>query len=130
VGNVSTLIVGNNIASTAKVSLDVNGSLRTGVQIFKNTSGNIQVNGGNLIYASNSTGTITLTIPETDGAEVGTQFNIHTDITGGGTAIRLSTSGADYVNTAGTHLYNIATFRSLTSLFCYEAGSWHAVTTG
>jgi hypothetical protein len=125
VANVSTLSVGNNITSTAKVSLDVNGSLRTGVQKFVNVSGSINVNGGNLIYASNTSGDIYLTIPETDGAEVGTFFNIHTDIVAG--RIILSTSGADFINTAGNHTSNITKARDLVSLFCYEAGSWHSV---
>jgi hypothetical protein len=130
VGNISTLIVGNNIESTAKVSLDVKGSLRTGVQKFISTSGNINVNGGNLIYSSNASGTIILFIPETDGAEIGTFFNIHTDIGGGGAVIRLSTTGADYINTPGTRTYDISKTSALTSLFCYDTGSWHAVTTG
>jgi hypothetical protein len=130
VGNVSTLIVGNNIASTAKVSLDINGSLRTSVQKFINVSGNINVNGGNFVYGSNASGTIILTIPETDGAEVGMQFSIHTDIAGGGAAVHLSTSGGDYINTVGSNIYVISKASALTSLFCYETGSWHAVTTG
>jgi hypothetical protein len=91
VANVSTLIVGENIASTARVSLDIYGSYRSRVQTFFST-GVIAVNGGNWINANISTAA-TLTLPELDTSQVGIGFWMH-KTAGGGLTVTFSTSGA------------------------------------
>lgn len=124
VANVSTLIVGDNITSTAKVSLDVNGSYRTRVQYFS-TNGTIRTNGGNLIFASNGAG-LTLNLPTTDGAEIGTYYTMHSETTG---AIYISSTGGDIIN-AGSNLFTIGKNTALTSIMCLGSGIWTIIISG
>lgn len=124
VANVSTLIVGDNIASTAKISLDIHGSYRTRVQYFS-TNGTIRTNGGNLIFASNGAG-LTLNLPTTDGAEIGTLFTMHSETTG---SMYISSTGGDIIN-AGSNLFTVAKQTALTSIMCLGSGIWTVIEAG
>jgi hypothetical protein len=117
--------LGNNIASTAQVSLDIRGTYRTSVQFYSTTS-YIQVNGGNLIFASNGSGMV-LYLPETNGAEVGVNFTMHSEMTGN---LYVSSLGGDSINTTGNRLYTISKQTALTSILCLGSGLWNVITSG
>lgn len=125
VANISTLILGNNIESTAQVALDVRGTYRTSVQRFSTTA-YIQVNGGNLIFASNGSGTV-LYLPETNGAEIGVNYTLHSEMTG---SLYISSLGGDFINTSGNRLFTITKQTALTSILCLGSGEWNVITNG
>jgi hypothetical protein len=118
----STLILGNNIQSTAKTSLDVNGSYRTRVQTISTTGNTISVNGGNLVFFSSATNSV-LYLPITNAVETGMLYTMHSEATGN---LFLSTLGGDTLN-GGTTPLTIGKNRSLTSIMCLGSGEWHAI---
>lgn len=124
VANISTLIVGDNIASTALVSLDVNGSYRNRIQKFTTSGERININGGNLIYVVNGSGLV-LFLPDSDSRAVGTLFTLHSENTG---TMYLSTVNGAYINTPGNHVFPITKNSAITSLFCLEPNAWTIIT--
>ncbi len=123
VGNVSTLIVGDNITTTARTSLDVNGSYRSRVQTFTG-NGTIAVNGGNWIYA-NITATTTLNLPELDTSQTGVGFWIHKNQNN---QLTLSTSGTGGTINNNGNTFDAGINTKMLSLICLgQTDGWQAV---
>ncbi len=126
VGNMSTLILGNGIQSTAKTSLDVNGSYRTRVQIISTSGNQLAVNGGNLVFFSSGTGSV-LFLPSTNTVETGMLYTMHTESPG---SMYISSQGGDFINTPGTNSLTIGKNNALVSIMCLGSGTWTAIVTG
>ena len=126
-GNISTAIIGNNNASTSSVSLDVYGTYRTGLQTFF-SSGTLQINGGNWIFANISTAA-TINLPVLNTTQSGVGYQMHKN-SGTGLTITFSTSGAasNGVINYGGNTFSVSSTTRLVSILSLGSGTgWSIV---